>query len=204
MLGRLLWLLEGLSGPSAPAQAGDVSALALVDQLLGLERDFAIDAPSTLATTARVAANEQAPPSARGACFAVLWRHRDEGEPEAQLVAAAKAYPGGVQLGDFLYGLFALARNECVRSPLLIRALDEVVGAMSGADFLQAAPALRQAFHYFPPRERADIATLVSKLHGGDSALDPDWLRLPATVETIQRSARLLQAVAVLRTKYGL
>jgi hypothetical protein len=204
VLARLLWLLEGLSGATQPAHAGDVSALSLVDRMLDPIQDFAVDRPGTRAAIVRIAANIDAPPSARGACFAVLWRHPDESDSEAPLLAAVKGYAQGEQLGDFLFGLFALARNECVRSQNLIGVLDAAIGAMTDSDFLVAAAALRQAFHYFPPRERAEIGTVVSRLHGVDRLATPDWLNLPSTLEDLQRSARLLQEIDSLRTRFGL
>ncbi|MBD2900286.1 hypothetical protein amrb99_92890 [Actinomadura sp. RB99] len=61
--------------------------------------------------------------------------------------------------GDWLAGLFALARQE-VLDPggTVLAVLDELVGALTDEDFLVALPALRQAFEFFPPRERETIA----------------------------------------------
>ncbi|KPC61092.1 DUF5682 family protein [Streptomyces chattanoogensis] len=67
-------------------------------------------------------------------------------------------------LGDWLAGLFALARAEVLGdgrerdSESVLGVLDTVVSAMTGDEFLVALPALRQAFAYFPPREREAIA----------------------------------------------
>ncbi len=40
----------------------------------------------------------------------------------------------------------------------VIGLLDELLSGMSAEDFLIALPALRQAFEFFPPRERETIA----------------------------------------------
>jgi hypothetical protein len=57
--------------------------------------------------------------------------------------------------------LFALAREEVLHDPEVVGVLDELVSAMASDDFLIALPALRQAFEYFPPRERETIAAQV-------------------------------------------
>jgi hypothetical protein len=204
LLARLLWLLEGLASPQQSAHAGDVDALRLLDRLLDPLAIFQIDRVASHATLARIAANPEAPPSLRGACFGVLWRHPSDSDPETELLAAARAFAHGEALGDFLYGLFALARNECVRSQGLIGALDAAFAAMSDHQFLLAAAALRQAFHYFPPRERAELGQVVGRLHGLDGHPTPDWLQLSHSIDDLQRSARLLSAIAETRTRIGL
>ncbi|WP_395791999.1 DUF5682 family protein [Aquimonas sp.] len=204
LLARLLWLLEGLSGPTQPAQTGDVDALNLIDRLCADAHDDSFDISSALAVVTRVAAHPEAPPSLRGACFAVLWRQAEPATAEPALLVAARGFAHGEQLGDFLFGLFALARNECARSQALLALLDAAIGSMSDHEFLLAAPALRQAFHYFPPRERAQIAAHIGRLHGGAAAGSSDWMRLPCSLHDLQRSARLQQAVAQLQTRFGL
>src|SRR6185369_6316452 len=64
--------------------------------------------------------------------------------------------PGTV--GDWLAGLFAVAREEVLHAPRVLDVLDELVSGMGEAEFLIALPALRQAFAYFPPRERETVA----------------------------------------------
>ncbi|WP_327004961.1 DUF5682 family protein [Dactylosporangium sp. NBC_01737] len=66
------------------------------------------------------------------------------------------AAPGTV--GDWLAGLFAVAREEVLHAPRVLDVLDELVSGMGEAEFLIALPALRQAFTYFPPRERETVA----------------------------------------------
>jgi hypothetical protein len=204
LLARLLWLLEGLVGPHQPAQPADVAALALVERLLDHHGGHGVDTTGAGAVLARLAANGEAPPSLRGACFAVLWRHPQGDDAEAALLAAARGFARGEQLGDFLYGLFALARAECAGSSRLLGVLDAAIAAMDTQAFLVAAPALRQAFHYFPPRERALIASRVGALHGRADVGTPDWLRLSSSLADRQRAARLQQRVAELRVEYGL
>ncbi len=201
---RLLWLLEGLVGPKQPAHANDVAALRLVERMLDPRLCLGIDQASVPATLQRLAAAEDLPPALRGASFAVLWRQQEGVAMDASLLAAIKAFAHGEQLGDFLFGVFALARNECARSESLIAVLDQAVCDLPEHDFLLAAAALRQAFHYFPPRERAQIGDLVGELHGLRPEAQPDWLSAPSSVEDLQRSARLLETIGHLQVRYGL
>jgi hypothetical protein len=66
------------------------------------------------------------------------------------------AAPGTV--GDWLAGLFAVAREEVLHAPRVLDVLDDLISGMGDAEFLIALPALRQAFTYFPPRERETVA----------------------------------------------
>ena len=51
-------------------------------------------------------------------------------------------------------------------SASLIAVLDDLLGALPDADFLSGLPALRQAFAYFPPRERERIAARLLERRG--------------------------------------
>jgi hypothetical protein len=201
---RLLWLLEGLSAPSQPAHADDVDALRLIDRMLAVELPLSLPLDVILATLARLAGNAHLPPSARGACFGVLWRQPDNTACESTLLQTVRGFASGQPLGDFLYGLFALARSECGRSPDLLGVLDQAISAMSEHEFLLAAPSLRQAFHFFPPRERADIGLQIARRLGQEQRIDGDWLQLPCSIADLARSARLLQAVTRLQQRFGL
>ncbi|MGH3240529.1 MAG: DUF5682 family protein, partial [Spirillospora sp.] len=100
---------------------------------------------------------------------------------------------GPKTFGDWLAGLFALARQEVLDpGASVLGVLDELVGAMGEDDFLVALPALRQAFQFFPPRERETIARgLLDRrgLHGSPRAL----LRAQAT-PLMTAEARALEA----------
>jgi hypothetical protein len=73
--------------------------------------------------------------------------------------------------GDWLAGLFALAREEVLHHDAVVALLDELLSGMGVEDFLVALPALRQAFEFFPPREREVIAgRLLARRGLGGSA----------------------------------
>jgi hypothetical protein len=48
----------------------------------------------------------------------------------------------------------------------VLAVLDEMIGGLSEHDFLVALPALRQAFEFFPPRERETIAQRLLERRG--------------------------------------
>ncbi|WP_344488014.1 DUF5682 family protein, partial [Glycomyces endophyticus] len=86
---------------------------------------------------------------------------------------AAEGAAAPDRLGDWLAGLFSLAREEVVAEDEgVIAAVDELVGDLTEAEFLEALPALRHAFAMFPPRERGLIAERVVALAGGGDAAD--------------------------------
>ncbi|QXJ20343.1 hypothetical protein AGRA3207_001037 [Actinomadura graeca] len=161
---RLLWLVEGVRGGPAPADLPRLRAVRAVrDALLhasspraagglGLDRDAA------LGVARRVAADREAPPDLRGAAFGLarsLGDTGDTGDPARAVRGAA----GPRVLGDWLAGLFALARQEVLDTgTAVLDVLDELVTGLGEEDFLIALPALRQAFEFFPPRERETIA----------------------------------------------
>ena len=62
------------------------------------------------------------------------------------------------KLGDFLAGLFTLAREVVQRRPEIISALDDLINGFDRAQFLRSLPGLRLAFSRFTPREKAHLA----------------------------------------------
>jgi hypothetical protein len=156
----------------------------------------------------RRAKDPDAPPALRGAALGLLWSTRDPqddsppDERRATSVLRSVARPG--TLGDFLGGLFALAREEVVRVHGLLATIDGLVSAFPHDEFLIALPALRQAFAFFPPRERLAIAESILKL-GGDGGVDPMQLvGASIDVATVQRGATVDRASTILAERFGL
>jgi hypothetical protein len=203
MLERLLWVVDGLAGPNAPAAQADIDAVRFIDRRLEVIR---ADDPLHAAARAlllRRAQDHDAPPALRGACAGALWKQG--GAIDAAAVsAAARSMASGSALGDFLCGLFALARHEATNSAQLIGALDAAVCAYVDDEFLIALPALRQAFAWFPPRERGALALEIAQRHGKGTAEAQRLTRLPASVQQLI-GARELEASVLARAKrYGL
>lgn len=221
-VGRLLWLVEGVRGGPAPADLGRLRAMAATrDALLHAAGPLGLDQDAALGVAGRIGANLDAPPDLRGAAFGLAWSLGGTADP----ARAVRGVAGPGSLGDWLAGLFALARDEvlagasaadAVRSeaatpsggaelaagtrPDLIGTLDDLVGGLSERDFLVALPALRQAFEFFPPREREAIARrLLDRrgLTGSARALvrtPVDPMVVAAAIELEDRVDRLLVA----------
>ncbi|SNS46955.1 hypothetical protein SAMN05443665_1004182 [Actinomadura meyerae] len=153
---RILWLAEGIRGGPAPADLPRLGAVAAVrDALLHAGDALALDRGAALGVARRVAAGPDVPPDLRGAAFGLGRALGDTADPARAVRGAA----GPDTLGDWLAGLFALARQEVLDPDgTVLGVLDELLGDLTDGDFQVALPALRQAFGFFPPREREAIA----------------------------------------------
>lgn len=162
---RVLWLAEGVRGGPAPADFARLHALAATrDALLHATDALGLDRAGAVGVARRVSASAAAPPDLRGGAFGLCW---SLGEP-GDAVGAVRGMSGPQALGDWLAGLFALARDEVAAESGagVLVVLDELVGEMAEAEFLVALPALRQAFTFFPPREREAIARELLRRRG--------------------------------------
>ncbi|WP_433472694.1 DUF5682 family protein [Spirillospora sp. CA-142024] len=201
---RVLWLVEGVRGGPAPADPRRLRAVAATrDALLHAGGTLRLDRDAALGVARRVAAEPDAPPDLRGAAFGLGRVLGDASDP----VRAVRGAAGPKTFGDWLAGLFALARQEVLDPDTsVLGVLDELVGALSEEDFLVALPALRQAFEYFPPREREAIAQgLLDRrgLRGSARALlrTPDAPLLTAEALALEaRVDRALSAVGLMGT----
>lgn len=157
---RLLRLAHAVTGPDTAADPHRSTALAaLRDAVRHAEPVLTVDRAEVTAAAARIASDQQAPPDLRGAALGLGWS-LGVGGGVVGVGGAVVAVPPGIgvrRIGDWLAGLFALAREEA-SSAEMIGLLDGVVGAMTEDEFLGALPALRMAFAYFPPREKEAVA----------------------------------------------
>jgi len=64
------------------------------------------------------------------------------------------------------HGLAGEGQKGMPKEGTVVGLLDELLAGMTADDFLVALPALRQAFEYFPPRERETIAGQVLARRG--------------------------------------
>lgn len=200
---RSLWLLEGL---------GDIGGIER-EVLAGLRTLLAVFAVAAaplnlsqddlVATLRRVSAQGASRPLLRGAAAGALW---SLGKQDVEGVLADLRYAADpARLGDFLDGLFALAREAVQRHPAIVRSIDDLIMSYDDDAYLEALPALRLAFSYFTPREKHYIARTLLEAQGGAGA--DAWPELSAlTVEpevaarTLAIEARLLRDIA----RYGL
>ncbi|WP_223837519.1 DUF5682 family protein [Streptomyces venezuelae] len=217
-VGRVLWLVEGVHG-TADADLGRLRALAAVrDAVLHAGPLLSLSRQAVLEAAGRIAADPAAPADLRGAAFG-LCRSLGPGpgpgsgsgsSGDRTAAAAVRAVAADTSaLGDWLAGLFVLAREE-LTGPVrdsgadrLIDVLDELVTALPEGEFLGGLPALRQAFAFFPPREREQIAReLIERrgLRGSARSL----LRTTADPLLIAQARRLEDTVGQLLDRYGL
>ncbi|HEY1097421.1 MAG TPA: DUF5682 family protein [Myxococcota bacterium] len=217
---RGLWLLEQLTGPSSPADGTLVAAVvALRDVARARATD--VDVSALVDLVARQVDNEQVPPAIRGAALGTMWSLgcftsedeyvgdtlalRDDGAATAIRAVRKMAQPEVV--GDFLAGLFALARAEVVAveggEHDVLAVIDEVVAGMPEHDFLVAVPALRLAFSFFPPREKVVVAEKIATRHGKQGQ-GRSLLKLATTVDATIAGRAVDDAVHDVLVRYGL
>jgi hypothetical protein len=144
---RGVWLLTTLT-------AGDPPMLAGVSALLGARRRCAdqLALGPLVDVLTSIAHDDARAPALRGAAAGGLFTIGDSNAEDVARLVSAFARPE--QLGDFLTGLFTVARDAVRHDPSLMLRLDELLLAYPDDDFLLALPALRLAFSFFPPREK--------------------------------------------------
>ncbi|MBX3249174.1 MAG: hypothetical protein KF901_18490 [Myxococcales bacterium] len=130
--------------------------------------------------------------------------HGDVGDVGGFAALAVRGAARPSTLGDFLAGLFALAREEVLESAVLVGALDEVLQEMTRDDFLVALPSLRFAYSWFPPRERERFARRVLAHRGEDVGEARSLLSLPTDAARVAGGYALEARVDAIEAKYGL
>lgn len=222
-VGRVLWLAEGARGTGGP-DPGRLRALtALRDALLHAEPLLSVTREAVAGVGRRISSDPAAPADLRGAAFGLCRVLAEAGGHGADATdgtdgtrtggtdapdagAAIRAATDPRTLGDWLTGLFALARTELTGGggpEPLIDVLDQLVRAMPEADFLAGLPALRQAFAYFPPRERERIAARLIERRGVRGSAR-SLLRVTADPLLIARARTLEDQVERTLDRYGL
>jgi hypothetical protein len=173
--------------------------------------NLALDAARAESVMARRVADHAAPPPVRGAAMGFLWSMREvlgRGPSEEEAVKATRSAARPSTLGDFLVGLFALAREEVLggssEARELLRVVDGLVLAMTDEDFLVAAPSLRLAFAYFPPREKEQIAKSVLALHAMGAEDARQVLRLEVDPGVVMQGMRIDREVGRVALRFGL
>jgi hypothetical protein len=197
--GRGLWLFEGLgqvTGRDAELLRGVQSLRETFERCyvqLALNRD------EVLEVLHRVGGDRHNSPLVRGAALGARWSlGAADGE---QVQAAMRLFADPAQLGDFLTGLFALAREQVQRQRDLVLAINSLLGCYSDDDFLTALPALRLAFTYFTPREKHHLALTLRE--GLELTKEPEMAALAVSVETAARALALESRLFEACAKYG-
>jgi hypothetical protein len=205
---RGLWLVEGIQGATAAYDKGLVDAIvSLRDTLRHGGGALALSQDNALGLCMRKMQDADAPSSIRGAMLGFAWSIAGSDPtlvPVDRAVRSVRGTPTD-RLGDMLAGLFALAREEVRGTEAVLGAVDEAITGMERHEFLIAAPALRLAFNFFPPREKLDIAKAILGIHDADKTVDPRWLTKPEVAPAMQQAGMQIDADIDERAKrYGL
>ncbi len=166
---RGLWLFDEVCGPEAAADAARIGAAVAMRDTLRFGEGLRLVASSAHDVMRRRSTDREAPPAMQGAALGFLWSTGGWADPDAAETHARTALLQTSRpktVGDFLSGLFALAREEVLGTEALQATIDDLICGMDGNDFLIALPALRQAFEYFPPKEREVIAKAIIARRG--------------------------------------
>ncbi len=195
---RAVWLLE--SGGAGASAMQEVEAVRLMrDAFERAEQPMNLTRETFAEVLARVQADDRRSPAQRGACAGALWSlHRAD---PADIRRDLLLFASPAQLGDFLTGLFGLAREEAQRDPELLRATHSVVTSWNDDAFLTALPSLRLAFMYFTAREKTYLAR---GLFANETA--PESEPVPLAVSTAEAAEAMAFETALheLAARYGI
>lgn len=193
---RALWPVEGIRGGPAPADDGRLRAVVAVrDAVVHAEPVLGVSKDAVAAVFHRSAARDR-PPDLRGASVGMAWVLEEDPADPTATEDAVRGAAHAETLGDFLAGLFAVAREEVLTNadPGVLGILDDVLTRMDEDDFLVAIPSLRLAFSWFPPREREAIAERLLERRGVEGSAR-SLLRLQVDAATLAH-ARAVEARA--------
>lgn len=197
---RATWLLESL-GNSTAVEPGLITGMQSVAETYRRASDALDQADDEyMRVLQRVQADSAKPAEVRGAAAGMLWLIG--GATGESVLADMMYFSSPEKLGDFLNGLFTLAREVAQRHPKLLQAIDHVLLGFGGEEFQTALPSLRMAFTSFAPREKHHLLFNLFESLG----LLPENLNVPQTVdastaaEALAIEDRMFETIA----KYGL
>lgn len=156
---RCLWLLDGL-GQTTTGAKELLEALRTLLETHERAGDVLDGGGDELAQVLlRTEADPRKSPPVRGAAVGMLWTM---GRADAERVfEQLRLFARPEHLGDFLTGLFALAREVVQRHPGLVQSIDRALLEFAPEEFRETLPALRLSFTYFTPREKHHMLTTL-------------------------------------------
>jgi hypothetical protein len=187
---RARWLLTSMR-----LGAEAVGGIALLVQ--GFETGDDLPRDDLVTTLEQVASLSSQSPAVAGAAVGALWTLGATDASRAR--HDLERFRDPARLGDYLAGLFELAREAVQRREDLLGAIDEALAGFADDEFLEASPALVLAFSRFTPREKHHIART---LFGGEAAVEA----APLTVDPADasRALELEGRLFALLTHYGI
>ena len=197
---RSLWLLESL-GQTADRSGTHVSGMrSLLETFQRAAEPLSLNKDEFTDVLGRVEADDHKPSEVRGAAAGILWTLG--AADNERILTDLLMFTDPNDLGDFLAGLFAVAREVTQRDPQLVRTIDRLLLEFSSDDFQAALPSLRLAFSYFAPREKHYLLTTLFESLGLKSVRPLAALAVneATAAEALAVEERIFEAVA----KYGL
>ncbi len=107
----------------------------------------------------KVAVDPAKGPVIRGAAWGICLRTGASSKED--LPALFGGFYNAEGVGDFLTGLFRMAREAFLRDLPFLTGLDGFLVGLDEEEFLEALPSLRMAFTFFTPREKLEICDLL-------------------------------------------
>lgn len=197
---RALWLLDSLGQSTQPAKEL-LQAMHVLLEAHERAADVLADSAEELAAVlARVEADAFKPAQLRGAALGMLWT-MGKAAPEGVL-DHMRLFTQAEQLGDFLTGLFSLAREVAQRHPQLVQSIDRALLEFTSEEFQQTLPAMRLAFTYFTPREKHYMLSTLFESLGLKSAQPLAALEVDA--DTAAAALALEEKLFAAMALYGL
>lgn len=197
---RALWLFESL-GQTAPTDTGVIAAAENLSETFRRVSDVLdVTDEEYAGVLNRIQADRGKSPSIRGAAAGMLWSIG--GTTPEDILNTMRLFTSPDQLGDFLSGLFRLAREVAQRNPGLVRSIDERLLEFDGEGFQAALPSLRLAFTAFTPREKHYLLLTLFESLGLAKSEVPS---LPsANTETAAEALGIEERIGELISNYGL
>lgn len=163
---RCVWLLD--STGAAEQEIGLIlqsilEAFERTEAILHLDRNYFVEVLN------RIRADQNRDALLRGAATGALWT-LNEAPPES-ITGGMSMFAKPELLGNFLTGLFLLAKEASKHRSDLILKIDEMLMHFNTEEFLEALPHLRLAFTVFSPKEKDRIAQLILTETGDASAV---------------------------------
>ncbi len=182
---RGVWLFEGLGRTEGRERELGLGLRTLVETFERCAGRLPLSRTGLVEALQRTSAAVAQSPFTRGAAAGALW---SLGEAETEsLTAQMTGFADPERLGDYLAGLFALAREAAQRQPELVLRIDDLLMGYDDEAFLRALPPLRLAFSFFAPREKHYLARTLLEARGEAEAAP-----LPALEVDAEMAARAL------------
>jgi hypothetical protein len=197
---RAIWLLERLGQATGEEPKTVIAIRTLVDSC----ENMGIPVPSLREdlkdTLSRILQEIAQLPMIRGAAAGGLANLGLVDSVAVRQVLIGFAEP--TQMGDFLAGLFAVAREMAQRNPDLLSKVDELLLGFSAEEFVAALPSFRLAFTFFTPREKHYMLTTLFRSLGIINR--PTLAALAVDPKTAASALLLENRVFETAEKYGL